>query len=66
MKHASRIIELREFQLLELSADVLSEEEVALLDQKYPAKIQIDPPSFRNGHRWRLFPLVLSQVSNDG
>ena len=54
MNHASRIIELREYQPLELPADALSEKEASLLEQEYPAKIQIDPPSFRNNHRWRL------------
>jgi 5-methylcytosine-specific restriction enzyme subunit McrC len=45
---------LTEYQPVTLPADALDDEAAALLWRKYRAQIEIEPPSFRTGDRWRL------------
>ena len=57
MNYRSRVIELREYRPLDLPASALSNTEAAILDREYRSQIQIEPPSFRNNHQWRLTSL---------
>ena len=49
-----RTIELHEYELVTLQGDELTESEAQLLDRQYGAQVRVEPPSFRNDHRWQL------------
>jgi 5-methylcytosine-specific restriction enzyme subunit McrC len=49
-----RIIELREYDRINLPENALAEPEAALLYEKYGTQVAIEPPSFHNQHQWSL------------
>ena len=51
-----RMIELLEYQMMDLEGKALDEELGALLWNTYRAHIEVAPPTFLNGHRWQLTP----------
>jgi 5-methylcytosine-specific restriction enzyme subunit McrC len=49
-------LRLREFQTSELPAEALSEKVGEFLWNRYRNEIQVEPPTFKTSHQWRITP----------
>ena len=54
---AVRLLELTEYQPLELEAGALEASEAELIWRQYGSKVAVEEPGFKNDHRWRLVSL---------
>ncbi|MCC9078502.1 McrC family protein [Litorilinea aerophila] len=54
MHEAPHIVTLTEHDSVLLPVQALSDEEAQRLDERYRDQIQVEPPSFRTEHQWRI------------